>query len=171
MNYVSVPTKTPENRPGVLVNKEREKVGEIYEEPHKYHIRLRENMWLSMERKFTQDQVDLMYDVYESDLSIDGITKFGLRPPELYFIDNPVDYLCWFSRMKQIKLTKMEIMINQNIMESAWVDGTNHHIKVRYPALKQTVKKMRKEQRLIRLPIYQLFNKLLNLFFNGIYDE
>ena len=69
-------------------------------------------------------------DLKSSKVSIDKITLFSLRPPELRgFIDSVQNYFRWFSIEKK-KQTGDEInnKLNHSIYKSVWIDHLQHVI-------------------------------------------
>ena len=46
-----------------------------------------DELQLPVFRQFTKNQLILLWDVESSDLSADKVTTFGLRPPELMFVN------------------------------------------------------------------------------------
>lgn len=66
-----------------------------------------------------------MDDLKLSNLSIDKITQFGLRPPELLkLIDKCEHYFRWFVvSKKKIPIDDLPSKIAIELNESCWVDG------------------------------------------------
>ena len=89
-------------------------------------------------------------------MSTDSITLYGVRPPELFFINNPVDYLVWFSRCELVTKEQLEKFIVEDISLCHWIDGTNHRIRIRYPAISKVVMFMQNNNKM-NLPIYIFF--------------
>jgi hypothetical protein len=76
-----------------------------------------------------------------SPITIDSITLFGIRPPELRFVSNPAQYFLWFWRNPSSRVTPTMIrttllnVLSTRLTWSEWRDGTNSHILVRSCAL------------------------------------
>jgi hypothetical protein len=80
----------------------------------------------------------LYEDLKVSKVSIDKVTLFCLRPPELRgFIDNIRLYFWWFSIETKIKLNgdKLSDQLNMDLFESKWVDHLQQVILLRKRAI------------------------------------
>ena len=76
-------------------------------------------------RLLTRNQVLLFEDVEQSSISPDKVTVFGLRPPELLFVEKLKDYFSWFVSSKYAKkksVTSHESLLNVNLTKNYWVD-------------------------------------------------
>jgi hypothetical protein len=99
--------------------------------------RIREEMNMPADRLFTPMEQIIIQDALSSPLSLDAITLFSCRPPELRFVDSPIDYFRYFRRMphrpcnKATKETTTEALLNQDLMRCGWVDGLDCQIVVR----------------------------------------
>jgi hypothetical protein len=113
--FVNIPTLALEDRGGYLKKAVR-KIGDInrailyvnedrnspYPAGTDYGIRFgaiegRNNVEGFPEwRKIRRTQEIMLYDQCFSSVTVDNMTSFSLRPPELLFVDSPVDYLSWF---------------------------------------------------------------------------
>ena len=89
--------------------------------------------------QFTPSQIELIKDNMESGLNVDNISLYGMRPPELYFVDNPTDYLRWFVKKGTTKKEVIESSLNDIFSECLWIDGFNNNIKIRPPAIKHVL--------------------------------
>jgi predicted GIY-YIG superfamily endonuclease len=103
-------------------------------------------------RQFLESAVMLAKDQLLSPYSIDVTTVFGLRPPELLFVNQQENYFKWFERF-DIPLTKEQ---QKNRLDSlieychgnvrndydccAWIDATTKIVKVRAAALPSILK-------------------------------
>ena len=77
-------------------------------------------------RQFSSAQKTLIKLSVESNVSLDNVTAFSLRPPELMFIRNPKDYFWFLERIKVSKHTR------QNIIEQGgWIDGVGRQLLIR----------------------------------------
>ena len=74
----------------------------------------------------------------ESTISVDKITKFSVRPPELsHLFDQVGNYYRWFSSDPKIMDREaMECGLDNDLNNSSWIDGFHRRIRVRLLALK-----------------------------------
>jgi hypothetical protein len=96
----------------------------------------------------------IVRDTTLSNTTIDKITIFGLRPPELRFVTNPEKYFKWFCRSKvpfvngnlseQLDILRQEL--NSNIRKSRWVDSLGYDIQIREKAIPHVLKFLREMQ-------------------------
>ncbi len=61
--------------------------------------RFREQIQLPLNRQFDMIQQVVIQDALSSPLSLDAITLYSCRPPELLFINSPVLYFKYFTRL------------------------------------------------------------------------
>ena len=103
----------------------------------------RRDMGLPVFRQFTQAQLVLLDDFYYSKVTVDNITLFGFRPPELLpLIRSPGIYYRWFSSTKGKRAAcrdpaALEIALDSNINESLWIDGLGHRLRLRCGAMEE----------------------------------
>ena len=78
--------------------------------------------------------------------TVDAITLFGIRPPELRFIREPGKYFKWFYREDGLKKRTFDNALllqreasRPKLADSAWVDGAEFRVFVRPSALRQIV--------------------------------
>ena len=73
---------------------------------------------------------------YKSYISLDCVTKFSIRPPELKIIIRQVgQYYRWFKiSPKESTYASCKHLLHKDIHFSCWIDGTNHQIKIRKTA-------------------------------------
>jgi len=109
---------------------------------------VREN-WKAGFRRFKNTAIMQAKDECFSPLTIDSVTVFSVRPPELYFVRSQKVYHECFER-KPIKLQKQtgkcefevcleycQELINETpYRKCCWIDATFHRIRVRAPALR-----------------------------------
>jgi hypothetical protein len=98
---------------------------------------IRNSIGLSEWRQHTLNEKTVMTDLMTSNISIDKISMFSLRPPELRdIIKTPGMYFRWFHvTTKRISRQKLNEMISIELFESSWVDGLQHKVMVRKRAL------------------------------------
>lgn len=109
-----------------------------------YVIRNQENRTRMQEwQKLSPSETIIMRDMALSDVSIDKITIFGVRPPELRFVQRPELYFKWFYRTSypviegniQRQLESLRHSIHYELNLSKWIDGLGHGIYVRPKAV------------------------------------
>jgi hypothetical protein len=72
-----------------------------------------------------------------SPISIDALTLFSVRPPELQFVSKPALYFEWFLRDSSLNVKPVQVRqllfecLSEKLTKSEWRDGTNHRIRVR----------------------------------------
>jgi predicted GIY-YIG superfamily endonuclease len=95
-------------------------------------------------RKITRTQELMLKDLLFCPISVDKITVFGVRPPELAFVGHVGNYFRWFQREKAVPHGKAEDlheeMIDYDVMKTAWVDGLNCRLRVRVRAIPEILK-------------------------------
>ncbi|KAL3924935.1 MAG: hypothetical protein SGILL_000742 [Bacillariaceae sp.] len=91
-------------------------------------------------RQHTLAQTTILRDMMKSKVSVDKISLFGVRPPELLFIDKLEWYFKYFERSKSSMIEgdkKQEQaceLISKNLDDSQWIDGLGHEILLRRSA-------------------------------------
>ena len=88
-------------------------------------------------RRFSQNQEITIKDNLFSSISVDKITRFSLRPPELRCFDVVSNYFAWFSISKQ-KIScplALSLLIRPNLRSTAWVDGLGNMVQIRPTAI------------------------------------
>ena len=93
-------------------------------------------------RCFSTYQITVIEDELSSHLTIDRLTIFSIRPPELQFVRNQSYYLTWFERTECMQLfnsnqnmSYMKTNLSIRISKCQWIDGLNNQILLRTPAL------------------------------------
>ena len=85
----------------------------------------------------------LMNDIKQSGLSVDKVTQFSLRPPELRgTIDMVGNYFRWFHIIMQKKINseEMDTIIHIDLKKTWWVDGLQRQVKLRKEAITELLK-------------------------------
>ena len=93
-------------------------------------------------RCFSTYQITVIEDELSSPLTIDRLTIFSIRPPELRFVRNQSYYLTWFERTECMQLfnsnqnmSYMKTNLSIRISKCQWIDGLNNQILLCTPAL------------------------------------
>ena len=102
-------------------------------------------------RCYTYTEALLIKDQLFSTLSIDNVTTFGLRPPELRFIRHIKWYFKWFYVVKNNSLRTtfskqvkaLDAIIKKNVCETMWIDGVGRNVYLRPCAIKTVLEYIR----------------------------
>lgn len=103
---------------------------------------IRKQLNLPHWRQFTDNEATIIQDALTSPLSLDAITIYSCRPPELRFINSPVLYFKYFTRVSHrprnthTGKTTTENLVKEDASRSGWVDGLDCQILVKPPAIK-----------------------------------
>ena len=82
--------------------------------------KIRKSLNLPNHRQMRQQELHIIESTRESSISIDKISKFSLRPPEIrYLVDQIGLYYRWFFKSK---------VLDYDIYKCGWVDGLNHPV-------------------------------------------
>ena len=131
-------------------------------------------------RQFTNNQLHIIDSCLKSPISLDSITKFSIRPPELrLFIRKVGHYYRWFHHGgKKLNYGAMEKAIDYNLYQSSWIDGVQRIVRVRIKALPEINEYIQEgnfdvnENDRISLNIMiALFNDIIFLFLRGDEDD
>jgi len=89
-------------------------------------------------RRPTSSQMLLAKDSFFSPVSLDKVTLFGLRPPELHFVDRLHDYYTCFIRDSKCELDTAEKYVTalhgQEMETTPWYDCLGHRVRLRAAA-------------------------------------
>ena len=88
-------------------------------------------------RRHTNNQLLILDDLKMSKMSVDKVTHFGVRPPELLKIcDKLGDCYFWFHISKnKVKVADFPMKLNEDIYHSCWIDGFQRQVRIRKKAL------------------------------------
>ena len=102
----------------------------------------RERKHFPKHRLFTDQQVMVIRDELRAPLRTDRVTHFSMRPPELLFVDNCIEYVRWFQRESVCPLFNpdkaleyLKSALNKKEENCLWLDGFNYKITIRRAAL------------------------------------
>jgi hypothetical protein len=70
-----------------------------------------------------------------SPLSVDKMTVFSMRPPELLWIREPRLYFNFFSRESVVALFDLQEQLHRSLKHCAWLDGFCFQIYIRCAAI------------------------------------
>jgi predicted GIY-YIG superfamily endonuclease len=136
LNFVSIPTMPLEFRAGmaldaaVVSSNDGAQTGSVSND-------IRSGKEFPSWRQHTVNELRIVDDLKLSKISIDRISLFSLRPPELRLLFNtPRNYYRWFSiENKKIKGDNLDKKLSDCVFKSIWVDGLLHQIRLRKKAL------------------------------------
>ena len=96
---------------------------------------------LNQDRQIRDTELLILKGTKKATLSVDKITKFSIRPPELrYIVDMVGNYYRWFKVGKgSLKYDEMHSLLDNDLRRSSWIDGLGHIVKLRYNALPEVV--------------------------------
>lgn len=88
-------------------------------------------------RQHRDEELLVLQGLFTSSISIDKITKFSVRPPELrHIFRNVGNYYHWFIiKNERIGREMLENMLDESITSSMWIDGLQNQVCVRVKAL------------------------------------
>ena len=81
-------------------------------------------------RQFTSYQIRTLQEETNSMLTVDKVTIFSLRPPELLFVDNMESYFSFFKRLP-LKKANLRKFAHKQLDKSLLVDGMGYAVKIR----------------------------------------
>ena len=130
LNFIKISTMSLELRGGVVVNSDTIIEDGAYIETAVQSFRM--SLGLNYHRLHTANQLRILDDLKLSNMSIDKVTQFGLRPPEFVnLFDTLGEYYIWFIIPSKVKRDELEDKITISLSTSGWVDGLQRLIKVR----------------------------------------
>jgi len=92
---------------------------------------------LPLDRRFTEYEELIIADSLDSQVSLDRISIFSCRPPELRFIPKVAIYWCCFTKLKHVlpdsetHRTTTARLLQVELWSCGWVDGLDCQIKVK----------------------------------------
>ena len=92
-------------------------------------------------RYHTVSEILILEDINKSKITIDKISQFSVRPPELrYIIDQVGNYFRWFRIFpKQLKEDAIRERLSDDLFSSFWIDGMQRVVKLRKKALPEII--------------------------------
>ncbi len=120
-------------------------------------------------RQYTNSEALLIKDQMFSNLSVDNITAFGVRPPELRFVKHIKLYYKWFYFEKSDikgKTFSSQVSILQNIIkddikQTRWIDGIGRDVYLQPVAIEEIMEYINKRD-------VQDFVSIENIYTNSI---
>ena len=103
---------------------------------------IRKRLELVNWRQHSNSELLLLDDLIKSNISIDRISEFSVRPPELrYLFDSVEGYFRWFEIEKEVFNDEQLLgKLNTDINSSCWIDGFGRQVKLRKKALPEIKK-------------------------------
>ena len=92
-------------------------------------------------RLFTDSQITILEGLKDSPLSVDKVTVFSIRPPELrHIFDQLGNYYRWFSIGGKLhKRTELLTEIDIDVTKCCWIDGLHRQVFLRKSAKKEVL--------------------------------
>ena len=134
IDFVSVPSVPLEYRGGRHLKHKRQKPQcDVSHETSS--VTRRDTLHFPSSRQLTSSQTVVENDVLQSDFTIDRVTMFSLRPPELLFVRTLKQYFSWFVRevipFREKKGNVFIKYLRQDVLSSHWIDAASDLIKLR----------------------------------------
>ena len=141
MVFVSVTTLPLEQRAGVESKSNKEFGDDIPEDgyellPISYVVRDAKHFppW----RQHHDQELLILQGHFKVSISVDKITRFSVRPPELRsMIMNVGNYYRWFFIGEKHNHEYVETSLNDSVESSIWVDGLSNQVYLRIKAMKE----------------------------------
>ena len=131
-------------------------------------------------RKHTTNEIKIFEDLLKSRISVDKITLFSLRPPELRNIINRTKhYFRWFhtvlKKSKKIGGDDMDILIDENnLHHSWWINGLQQQVQIKkraFPELMAFITSLVEDENSMSVcgvqEMVTLFQRMNRLLLNG----
>ena len=99
-------------------------------------------------RQLRNHEIITLEGVMSSNVSIDKITKFSLRPPEIRNIVTELgNYYRWFHvSKKKIPFKEISSLLNKDIRKSVWLDDLQKLVKLRSKAIPELIMSLQNKQ-------------------------
>ena len=128
LDFVHVSSVSLENRGAVL--KKGETSDTLDTNNIASFLRVRVSLNLPVECSFTHNQMTIIKDIEKSILTVDKVTRFSVRPPQLLFVRQLKQYYSFFVVAETVRsTTELESCLSKTPIP--WVDGCNSVIKLR----------------------------------------
>ena len=98
--------------------------------------RIRKLKRLPSERQMRLPELYIVQGTAQCSITIDRVTKFSLRPPELRrLFDSLLNYYRWFDIGKEYLMSdEMMVKVQTDITKTCWIDGLHHQVRIRKKA-------------------------------------
>lgn len=90
------------------------------------------------QRRFTLNQEILIRDISSGKFSLDKVTAFSVRPPELRCVGNPKEYFLCFE-FRPFRAGKLKKLPSSPLSACPWVDGAGRQVRVGQNQLRKTL--------------------------------
>ena len=100
---------------------------------------IRDELGFEEWRRHTDQETMILKGAIGANITVDMISVFSLRPPELrIFIDSPGLYFRWFEiKKKPLTYEKMQLLLDSSYENCAWIDALQQQVYVKDTALKE----------------------------------
>ena len=143
MVFENVPTLPLELRAGrecnVVKNKTAENNCNDGDEIMSLSYIIRQQKEFPVWRQHRDQELLVLQGLFNSPISVDRITKFSVRPPELrHIIRNVGNYYRWFIiKNKRLDNDMLESVLNESIYKSLFIDGLQNKVMIHLKALNE----------------------------------
>ena len=151
VEFIHMPTSPREYRSAFFKEQDWnyfERVDDFLEENVVRGQHLRQLRQIPIYRRFSEYQLDVILDEKDSPLSMDAITIFSIRPPELRFVNSVRLYLRWFKRIpafttkpKTFEDYQLQLQgrLTRDFATCEWIDGMDTKVVLRRGAIDEIV--------------------------------
>ena len=87
-------------------------------------------------RQHRPQELLMIQGTFDSPISVDKVTKYSVRPPELRHVIRTLGhyYRWFFVKNERIGREKLELILMESLHTSVWIDGLQNHVLVRVKA-------------------------------------
>lgn len=140
LRFVTIPTVPLEQRHRIELKADKLKRNQVEDGAYtvaEIEVTRDEKISLATYRKITGTESLMLTDLRLSQHSVDRITEFSLRPPELREVFDQVgNYYRWFTIEGKVYTGEsLEELVNDSLAQSAFVDGFRRKVKLRASAI------------------------------------
>lgn len=141
VTFEHLPTIPLEQRPGILIKRlppsttsnpypHYDPISEGNDIPN---ITLRQQRSFPLDRCFSPLEEIIIKDLLSSPDTVDKITLFSIRPPELRFVRSLQNYYKWFITVSRNQ--NETSLLNRDFFQCPWINGVGHLLQVRAVAI------------------------------------
>ncbi|MGB0404839.1 MAG: hypothetical protein ACPGDB_01450, partial [Fusobacterium sp.] len=100
-------------------------------------------------RQLRTNELITLEGALSSGVSIDKITQFSLRPPELRLLVTELgNYYRWFYiSKKKISFEQIDSMLKSDLKKTIWIDGFQKQVKIRIKAIPEILKSIESKEK------------------------
>ena len=175
--FENIPTQPLELRAGVETRKKKSKQNRVQDgmDTSIEVDEVRKDCLLPERRQIRDPELIILQGLYDVNISVDKVTLFSVRPPELRVLFREVpNYYRWFKRENsQFSYEQVEEKIDYDLNRSVWINGLNGQVKLRLKAfneVKAFVSKFDGDTAMSESPIglmIQFINRIISIVERG----